>query len=63
MTQNSPDTSVSGLFCVLLPGRRHGGLLTQMMTNLLDNAIKFLPEDGTVTVKLFQQEEKLWYFK
>lgn len=53
MTQNSPDTSVSGLFCVLLPGRRHGGLLTQMMTNLLDNAIKFLPEDGTVTVKLF----------
>lgn len=32
-----------------------------MMANLLDNAIKFSPEDETGAVKLFQQGETPWY--
>jgi PAS domain S-box-containing protein len=47
------DLQVSGE--VLLDGQR----ITQVISNLLDNAIKFTPEGGRITIRAYAQEDRL----
>ncbi|WP_018150384.1 sensor histidine kinase [Leeia oryzae] len=36
--------------------RGHGGLMEEMIANLIDNAVRYTPKGGTVTVQVLQQK-------
>ncbi len=46
--------------CERTPVTADYDLLTQVVYNLLDNAVKFVNEDGTITVRVYREGGKVW---